>query len=137
MGTTNYVSTFIQVAEDCPVLEAEVPPVGPRGKTVAVLQHELLAGLPYEVTSVDLLFQVHVLRNGIPESAQPTAREAFFVKSQACLRSSPLGKRYGWGLHFDREGKVALIPRESSRYEELATDPGLRQLKAMRSTRRK
>ncbi|WP_298711512.1 DUF6157 family protein [Micrococcus sp. 2A] len=42
-------------------------------------------------------------------------REAFFAKSQACLRASPLGKRHGWGLHHDAEGRVALVPLGSAR----------------------
>ncbi len=96
MSTTNYQSTFILVADDCPVQEAEVPRVGPRGKTIASLQHELLAERPYEMTSDDLLSEIHAIRNGITESERPAARDAFFAKPQACLRSSPLGKRYGW-----------------------------------------
>lgn len=38
----------------------------------------------------------------------------FFANSQACLRSSLLPKRYGWGLLFEQEGRVALCPMESS-----------------------
>ena len=136
MGTTNYESTFIQVAEDCPVEAAEAPLVGPREKSVASLQYELLADRPYEMTSDDLLFQIHAIRNEIPESEQSVAREAFFEKPQACLRSSPLGKRYGWGFHFDSEGRVALVPKGSERYEECSGAPDIRQLKAMRSKRK-
>ena len=137
MGTTNYRSTFIQVAEDCPVQEAEVPRTGPRGKTVASLQHELLAERPYELTSDDLLSDIHAIRNEIPEPERAAAREAFFAKPQACLRSSPLGKRYGWGFHFDDDGRVALVPLGSDRYAELAADTSIKQVKAMRSSRKK
>lgn len=135
MGTTNYLSTFIQVAEDCPALTSEEPPVGGKAPTVASLQYELIAQRPYELTSDDVLFRVHAIRQAIPEEAQEEARRAFFAKSQACLRASPLGKRYGWGIHHDAEGRVALVPLGSERYEALASDPEIAQTRAMRSRR--
>jgi hypothetical protein len=51
------------------------------------------------------------------------------------LRTSALGKRYGWGIHCDATGKVALIAHESDAYQQLATDPQMKHLKAMRSKR--
>lgn len=135
MGTTNYTQVFIQVAEDCPVEAAEVPAAGNKEPTVASLQHELLARRPYDLTSDDLLFEVHAVRKGVPEADLNGERQAFFAKSQACLRASPLGKRYGWGLHHDEQSRVALVPLGSERYQELANDPTIKQLKAMRSKR--
>ena len=35
MHTTHYVNTFIEVAEDCPVLQAEIPPSRGGAPTVA------------------------------------------------------------------------------------------------------
>src|SRR3954468_18062482 len=46
--TTNYFDTFIEVADDCPVGAAEVPPDKTSGKTVAQLHYELIAAHPYE-----------------------------------------------------------------------------------------
>ncbi|MDN6557177.1 MAG: DUF6157 family protein [Acidipropionibacterium acidipropionici] len=135
MGTTNYKSTFIQVAEDCPVDAAQEPPVGAKGPSVAALQYSLINEHPYELTSDDVLFEVNAIRKEIPDQDRAAAREAFFSKSQACLRSSPLGKRYGWGIHHDAEGRVALVPLGSEEYERLASDPDVTQLKAMRSRR--
>lgn len=133
--STNYVSTFIEVAEDCPTMVAEVPP--PRGstKTVAALQHDLIAGRPYLYTSDDVLFEVHATRHGITAEDSPAQRDAFFAKDQACLRSSPLGKRYGWGIHHDDRGCVALVAVESEEYRALAADDSVKHLKAMRSRR--
>lgn len=135
MGSTVYRSTFIAVAEDCPVGGAEEPPVAAKGPTVASLQYELIARRPYELTSDDVLFEVHATRQGLPAEERAAAREAFFAKDQPCLRSSPLGKRYGWGTHHDADGHVALVPVGSDEYEALAADPALKQLKAMRSKR--
>ncbi|MFD1713392.1 DUF6157 family protein [Amnibacterium flavum] len=135
MGTTNYANAFIQVADDCPVAEGLEPPTNAKGPTIATLQYELIAAHPYELTSDDVLFAVHAQRQEIPESERVEARAAFFAKDQACLRSSPLGKRYGWGTHHDAEGRLAVVPLGSDRYEELAADSSLTQLKAMRSKR--
>lgn len=135
MGSTNYRDTFIQVAEDCPVAAAEEPPIAAKGPTVASLEYELIAQRPYELTSDDVLFEVHAIRQGIPAASRPEAREAFFAKPRACLRSSPLGKRYGWGVHHDAAGRVALVALGSDRYRELAADPSLKHVRAMRSKR--
>ena len=57
-------------------------------------------------------------RAGIPEADRPAARAEFF--SRACLRSSDLGKRDGWGLHHDAEGRVALVAVDSPEYAAFA-----------------
>lgn len=135
MGSTNYSGTFIQVADDCPVQGAEQPPAGTNAPTVAALQYALISEHPYEFTSDDVLFEVYATRNSVPAEAKAEARAAFFTKDQACLRSSPLGKRYGWGIHHDADSRVALVPLGSDAYERLAADSSVRQLKAMRSKR--
>lgn len=136
MGTTNYVDTFIEVAEDCPVVAAEAPRVNPDKMSVAAWQYTLLSENPYRYTSDDLLFEVHARRDEIAEEEWPAARTAFFAKPQACLRSSPLAKRYGWGLHHDAYGRVALVGLGTEEYTRLASDPDLTHVRAMRSTRR-
>ncbi|WP_309102860.1 DUF6157 family protein [Microbacterium sp.] len=131
--TTNYRSTFIEVAEDCPIGHAVEPPVTDT-PSIAALHHRLIAEEPYARTSDDVIFETYALRNGIAVD-DAAAREAFFSKGQPCLRSSPLGKRYGWGTHHDAEGRVALVPRDSEEYAVLAADPDLSHTKAMRSRR--
>lgn len=135
MHTTNYTSTLIAVAEDCPAQGPEEPPVGAKAPTIAELQYRLLSEHPYELTSDEVLLRVHAIRRGIPDAELEAARADLFAKPQACLRSSPLAKRYGWGLHHDAESRVALVPLGSDRYRELAADPGTAQTRAMRSKR--
>lgn len=135
MGTTNSSSTFIQIADDCPVDEAEVPPESAKGPTIASLQHALISQHPYEYTSDDVLFETYAARNAVPDEDREAARAAFFAKDQACLRASPLGKRWGWGIHSDEQSRVALIPLGTDEYEEKAGDESLTQLTAMRSKR--
>ncbi|MEJ7837986.1 MAG: DUF6157 family protein [Thermomicrobiales bacterium] len=133
--STNYFNTFIEVAEDCPAPVAEVPQPKANVQTVASLQHEMIAGNLYTYTSDDVLFDVHATRQAIAENDKASAREAFFNKDQACLRASPLGKRHGWGIHHNADGRVALVAVESSDYRTFVNDEGLKHLKAMRSKR--
>lgn len=135
MKSTNYYRTLIQVAEDCPADAGSVPPAKDGTPTVARLQYDMLAGHPYVLTSDDLLFAVHAARHDLPAVEHAALREAFFVRSQACLRSSPLAKRYGWGIHFDVQGRIALVGRETQEYDRLAGAWGTTQLKAMRNRR--
>lgn len=134
MSTTNYYNTFIEVAEDCPVDEAEIPPDQSR-KTKVRMQYELISENPYQYTSDDLLFHIYAERNNILNSKEENERETYFSKGRACLRSSSLGKRYGWGIHYDEDGKMALYGIESDKYQKLAEDESLEHLKAMRSSR--
>ncbi|WP_343701326.1 DUF6157 family protein [Chitinophaga sp.] len=135
MKTTNYINTFIEVADDCPVTAAEVP--GTRGteKTAANIQFETLIDHPYQFTSDDVLFKVYAQKNKINGSALAAEREKFFSKGQPCFRASPLTKRYGWGVHADEKGRIALYAVESAEYKKLAKDKRLQHVKAMRSKR--
>ncbi|MBC7725441.1 MAG: hypothetical protein H7146_11940 [Burkholderiaceae bacterium] len=65
--------------------------------TVAVRASAMLDGHPSEHGSSDIIFTVMADRRGIPQADRPAARAAFSSRGQACLRSSDLGKRYGWG----------------------------------------
>lgn len=134
--STNYQNTFVEIAEDSPVIKAEVPQPRNGKETVASLQYRLIHENPYRLSSDDVLFQVHVQRNDISAEELEDARKQFFSKGQACMRASPLTKRYGWGIHNDAEGKIALVARESEDYERLLKDERLEKVRAMRSTRK-
>lgn len=132
--TTNYTNTFIEVAEDCPAKQGEVPPVKGE-KTIANLQFDMIYDHPYEYTSDDVVFHCYAVKNKLKKSELKEAREQFFSKGQACLRCSPLTKRYGFGVHSNAEGKVALFPIESKEYKQFSKDKKLEKVKAMRSKR--
>jgi hypothetical protein len=135
LHTTNYVDTFIEIADDSPITTAQVPPVKGDKQTIANAQFDMISEAPYRYTSDDVIFTVHADRAGIPDADRAAERETYFSKGQACLRSSPLAKRYGWGIHHDAEGRVALVPAGSDEYRRLATDPDVRHVKAMRTKR--
>ncbi len=138
MKTTNYYNTFIEVADDCPAQRAEVPPqaaTAVAGASAAAVQFDMIADAPYTYTSDDVIFRVHQLKHDVSDEDAPAEREAFFAMDHPCLRSSALGKRYGWGLDSDEGGRLALYGRESERYAHLAADPQVTHLKAFRSKR--
>jgi hypothetical protein len=131
--TTNYTNTFIEVAEDCPVRSAEIPPIKGDNKTIANLQYEMVFNNPYKHTSDDVLFHCHAVKNKLTEEELENARSLYFSKGQACFRASPLTKRYGYGVHYDSEGRMAIYPCECEEYVQFASDKTLTHLKAMRS----
>lgn len=135
MKTTNYLNTFITVAEDCPVKTAQIPPQNKGKKTIAGLQYEMIHNNPYKYTSDDVIFNVYATKNNIPKNTLNAEREKFFSKGQPCMRSSPLAKRYGWGVHSDADGKIAVYAIESDEYKKLCIDKTLEQKKAMKSKR--
>ncbi len=132
MKTTNYYNTFIEVAEDCPAKTGEMPPEKSE-KTAANIQFDMIVSNPYEYTSDDVLFQVYAVKQKLNNKTLTAEREKFFSKGQPCFRSSPLTKRYGWGVHSNSEGKIAIYPVNSSEYKKLSKDKTLSHVKAMRS----
>lgn len=136
MHTTNYVNTLIEIAEDSAATTGLIPPVKGNKKTVASLQYEMLAGHPYEYTSDEVLFGVFATRKEIPQNQLAEAREQFFAKGQPCFRASPLTKTYGWGVHSNAAGKIAMYAVDSDEYQALVTDDAVVKKKAMRSKRK-
>ena len=135
MTTTNYFNTFIEVADDCPVKIAEIPPQKENQKTAANIQFEMIIDNPYKYTSDDVLFKVFAVKNKIADKELIAEKEKFFSKGQPCFRSSPLTKRYGWGVHSDADGKIAIYPVESNEYKKFSKNKNLKHVKGMRSKR--
>ncbi len=131
--STNYVNSFITVAEDCPANNGTVPPIKDRIKSIAQLQFDLLYNNPYKYTSDELLLTVQVTRKEIGKNEVEDARNELFSKGQACLRASPLATLYGWGIHHNEESKVAVISVGIQEYELKIGDQQLTKIPAMRS----
>jgi hypothetical protein len=123
--TTNYTNTFIEVAEDCPATSG--------AKSVANLQFDMVSKHPYKYTSDEVLFQVFAERNDLSESQLNDARIEFFSKGQPCFRASPLTKRYGFGVHNNAEGKIALFGVETKEYQQFTNNTVVQKVKAIRS----
>ncbi len=131
----NYVDTLIAIALDSPVGQSVVPPRNDAKPTIAAEHYRLLVDHPYELTSEDVIFTVYADKQGVPPVERLDARDTYFATPRACLRTSPLPKTFGWGLHADGHGRLALVPMESERYQELLDDPGTKVVRAMRSSR--
>ena len=135
MHSTNYTNTLIEIAEDCPAKAGEIPPIKNK-KSVANLQYELLIDHPYQFTSDEILFSVFATRKELKEEELESQKTQFFSKGQACFRASPLTKRYGWGVHANQVGKIALFGAETATYRALKADDSVQKKNAMRSKRR-
>jgi hypothetical protein len=127
MHSTNYFNTLITVAPDFKGKAARIPA---RSGTVAAMQYAMLSEKAYHLTSDDLLLAIEANRNG------PVLARDYFSIGRACLRASPLVKSYGFGLHHDRQGRVALVPCESEVYAALLADPKVAKVPGMRSQRK-
>lgn len=134
-----YFNTLIGVSPDTKATAGTVLPARVAPKSVATLEYELIAGAPCTHTHEDVQFAVHLARTRastlLGADAPSISRAEFFSKSHACMRASALPKTYGWGLHFDDHGRVALVGVETDRYRQLASDPSLTHMPAMRSKR--
>ena len=133
--TTNYYNTFIEVAPDYTKSESLVPPIKGDKQTVANIHYDMIRSQPYTFTSDDVIFNTHAVKNDISNSELVSEREKFFSKGQPCMRASPLTKSYGWGVHCNIDGKLALIGMETDAYEQVVKDDTLGHVKAMRSKR--
>ena len=133
--------TFVMVATDCPVTTGVVPT--PRGEspTIAVIQYTLLTSRPYALTLEDLMFETHIHRANMPASEarkrSVAIRAKLFAKPYPCMRASPLPKKYGWGVHHDGAGRIAVYGVESKEYQRFASGvvSGVEVVAAMRSKR--
>lgn len=134
LHTTNYFNTFIEVAEDTKAVCGAQPPSKDK-RTVAEIQYQLIAKHPYQYTSDDILFQVYANRKDLTNSELPEARDLFFSKGQPCFRASPLTKSYGFGIHYNQDGKIALYGMETNEYQGCLLDPNIKKVKAMKSNK--
>ena len=135
----NYIDTFIQVAADCPVTIGVVPVAKGTSKPAQVIEYELLSENPYKYTQEDLIFEVYVRHKSVPsedlKARGAEIRAELFQKPHPCLRASLLPKKYGWGVHFNTEGKIALYGMETEEYRNFIRSESLKLLTAFRNKR--
>lgn len=135
-----YKNTFIKVAEDCPIAKSEIPCSKRAHVPAHIFQYELLSKYPYKLSHEELVFEVYLKQHGfpddLPDSDAEAIREKLFSKGHPCMRASALTKRYGFGAHYDEDGKIALYPMESEEYQSFIKNNGVAKLAAMRRTRK-
>ncbi|WP_026462168.1 DUF6157 family protein [Adhaeribacter aquaticus] len=135
----SYTDTLIKVAADCPVNKSEIPVAKMKTKPIHVFQYELLLEKPYAYNHEELVYQVYVRQKEIPVEVlardSEKIKQELFSKGHPCMRASSLTKRYGWGAHYNEEGKIAIYPMESEEYKKLVGTEGIKVIPAMKSKR--
>jgi len=92
------------------------------GPTVANTQYAMLAAAPGRWTQEDVLLasSPRVRGRDIDEAELSRLRQEYFNQPRACLRASPLPKTFGWGLHYDADGRITLHAVDSLEYAQLS-----------------
>lgn len=132
--TTNYTQTLIAAADDG-ADRGTIPPRKEESPSIAWRTWAMIADAPYAHTSDDVIFGVWADRQNIPDEERDAARSGFFAQGRACLRASDLGKKYGWGIHHDAQGRIALYGVETEEYRRFLDDPEVAVTRAMRRSR--
>lgn len=141
MDVMSYTNTFIHISADCPAESSVVPVSGRAKRTAYEIEYELLANNPYKFTEKQLIYEIHIRHKHLPEEHVNNHAEEIwaelFKKPHPCLRASQLPKKFGWGIHYDENGRIAIFGMESEEYLAFTTSgedkPVL--LPAMRSRR--
>ena len=135
----NPIDQFIQIAPDSPTDKSIVPQDKGDKRSIATIEYDLLSSKPYGYTLAELKFATHVQHKQISavelKAHSKQLRDEYFAKPYACMRASPLTKQYGWGAHYDKEGKIAVYAVESKEYQRFVNDKAIKKYSAMRSKR--
>ncbi|MFS0599490.1 DUF6157 family protein [Peribacillus frigoritolerans] len=132
----SYKNTLITISEDSKVSSAKVPVIRNEKPTIAYIEHDLINNNPYKFTQEDVQFKTYLIKNQMEAENTAELREQFFSKSKACFRASPLVKNYGWGIHYNNQGKIAIYDVNSEMYNLLLKQDDITKLKGMRSKRK-
>ena len=95
-----------------------------------MIEFDLLTNSPYALDHKALTYAVHKSQKG----AAALSVADFHSKGQPCMRASALTKRYGWGVHYNADGKIAIYPAGSDEYAAHKRQAH-KVLKAMRNKR--
>lgn len=132
----SYKNTLITISEDSKVSSAKVPVIRNEKPTIAYIEYNLINNNPYKFTQEDVQFKTYLIKNQMEaENANGTSRTVL-SKSKACFRASPLVKNYGWGIHYNNQGKIAIYDVNSEMYNQLLKQDDITKLKGMRSKRK-
>lgn len=104
-----YEEELIEVPDDSPTNHAIEPPKDNKLKpNVARVEYEVLKENPYKFNEKEFHYEVLIVRQNKS------------IKYQLWnIKRSNLVKKYGWGIHKNKQGKLALVPMESDMYKKL------------------
>ncbi|HMO39816.1 MAG TPA: DUF6157 family protein [Saprospiraceae bacterium] len=130
--SNNYFNTLIEVSLNSDKTQGLVPNSNNDKHAIARLQYDIIYNDAYKYTSDEVISKLHTIRNKINQKDYTETQEEFFNKGRRCLRTSPLCKNYGFGIHANKEGKITLIGVETDEYKRLAKDMTIKKIKAMK-----
>jgi len=83
----------------------------------------MLAAATGRGTQKDVLLasSPQVRGHDVSETELSRLREEYFTRPRACLRASPLPKIFGWGLHFDTDGRITLHAVDSPEHAHVSS----------------
>lgn len=113
------VNTLIQIASTS-VKQSTVPISKSGKKTEAILLYEVLINNPYRFKQNELFAEVYFKIKQKPHLKIETYM----------MQRSELCSLFGWGIHGDEEGRLALVPSESDMYKVLFAKPFIIKKKA-------
>ncbi|TLS52876.1 hypothetical protein FE782_05740 [Paenibacillus antri] len=135
--TNKIVNTFVKVSADCPAERGIVPASKKETKTAHEVQYEILTEHPYTYDLDGLIVETYIRHKlageAVDEARRAQVRGELLSKGQPCMRASMLPKKFGWGVHYDEAGRIAIVPMESEEYQRFLERTDLKQEFAMRN----
>lgn len=113
----SYYDAFITIAPDSAATRAIIPTPKRGAQAVPLIQFELLMLHPYTFTHKALAFEVYLRQRGLRRDDSESIRTAFLARGHPCMRASALTRRYGFGAHYNDQGRIALYGVESVEYQ--------------------
>ena len=114
------VNTLITIAASSSKTSV-IPASKSKKETVKEVVYRVLKENPYQLKQNDLFYEVHI--NQLKKTKALKLETYKLQRSELCAL-------LGWGIHGDQEGKLALVPVESSEYKELLNNTNINKKKA-------
>jgi len=122
VGSQKLRNVLVKVAEDRPVQKGTVPG---RSDVISHIGYDELSKNPYVYTQLEFYHQVHHIRRNKPDLK---------IESYNIKRNS-LCKKYGWGIHINELGKLAIFGCETEDYKKLLNNILVRKVNSFKKHR--
>jgi hypothetical protein len=114
---------LITSSEDSPTDKSIVPV---NDGTISFIKYDVLKSNPYKYNAQEFFYEVHCERRN---------KRNLKIENYSLQRMQLL-KKLGWGLHIDKNKKIALIPCESTQYMKMLKNNKIKKIKAYRNKKK-
>jgi hypothetical protein len=118
-------NTLIMPSDDCDTPVAVVPAGKNKKNPIPVDWYQNLIKCPHKYTEREFRELVYFTIRG----------DMTNKIDEYDSRRSLLCRKYGWGIHFDGSGRMALLGRESKEFKTLSADPLVTKVRAFNAKR--